>query len=337
MTEGMRIESIDIFKADLALREPFKIAIMEIRHAQNVFIRINTESGLYGMGEASPFWKICGETQGTSLAAARDLAMLIKGKDALALEERIADLEGYLSHNSTIRSAFDMALYDLLGKATGRPVYALLGGGRRPLRTDLTISINEPAYMAERAKEFVAAGFGAIKVKLGTTYAEDLERIKSIRSAIGGEIPIRIDANQGWDYNTALAILRALEPMGIEYCEQPVACWNHAAMKELRQRTSIPIMADESLFDHHDAFALCRAECCDYLNIKLSKSGGDTQRAEHLHRGRELRQGVHDRLHDGEPSRTDRRCAPGLGEAQRHFLRSGQRSAFGGGSGDGRN
>ena len=274
MFKGMKIESIDVFKADLALREPFRIAIMEIEHANNVYVRINAEGGLHGMGEASPFWKICGETQAIDLAAARDLALLIKGKNALAIEERIADLEGYLSHNSTIRSAFDMALYDLLGKATGMPLYALLGGERRQLRTDLTISINDPSYMAERASEFVAAGFSAIKVKLGTTYAEDLERIVSIREAVGGDVPIRIDANQGWDFTTALAILRALEPMGIEYCEQPVACWDHAALSELRRGTSIPIMADESLFDHHDAYKLCCGECCDYLNIKLSKSGG---------------------------------------------------------------
>jgi L-alanine-DL-glutamate epimerase-like enolase superfamily enzyme len=274
MAKGMKISSVQVFKADMALHEPFRIAIMEFKHARSVFVKIDTDAGIYGMGEASPFWRLCGETQEINLAAARDLALLLKGKDPLAIEERIGDMEGYLNHNTTIRSAFDMALYDIAGKAADKPLYALLGGEKRTLVTDMTISINDPGYMAKKAKDFVAKGFGAVKVKLGTTMAEDVERIRAIRGAVGDRIPIRIDANQGWDFNTAVATLQALEPLGIQYCEQPVAHWNFTALRELRRRTSIPIMADESLFSQRDAFVLCRDECCDYLNIKLSKSGG---------------------------------------------------------------
>lgn len=270
----MKIESVQIYKADIPLHETFRIAVMEFDHALNVFVKINTDSDIYGIGEASPFWKLCGETQAINMAAAQDLALLIKGKNPLAIEERIRDIEGFLKHNTTIRSAFDMALYDLLGKAADRPLYTILGGEKRTLITDLTISINDADYMAEKAIEFVKRGFNAIKVKLGTTKEEDVQRIRAIRKAIGDEIPIRIDANQGWDHNTALATLQALEPLGIQYCEQPVAYWDLASMRELRNHTTIPIMADESLFDHRDAFTLCRDDCCDYLNIKLSKSGG---------------------------------------------------------------
>jgi len=117
-------------------------------------------------------------------------------------------------------------------------------------------------------------GFQAIKVKMGTSRDQDIERITKIRKAIGDELPIRIDANQGWDYKTAMHVLKALEPMGIEYCEQPVACWDYENMRRIRERTSIAIMADESLFDHHDAFKLASMACCDYFNIKLAKSGG---------------------------------------------------------------
>ena len=274
LEKDMKISNVTVYKADIPLRESFRIAIMEITNAQNVFIKIETDEGLYGMGEASPFWRICGETQAISLAAARDLALLLKGKNPLAIEARIADIEGYLDNNPTIRSAFDMALYDLLGKAAGLPLYALLGGEKRELVTDLTIGINDPAYMAESAKEIVARGFNAIKVKLGTTADEDIARISTIRNAVGHSIPIRIDANQGWDFNTALEVLNALEPMGIQYCEQPLVNWNYIDMAHLRRRTTIPIMADDGLKDHHDAFKLCSQDCCDYLNIKLSKAGG---------------------------------------------------------------
>jgi L-alanine-DL-glutamate epimerase-like enolase superfamily enzyme len=274
MAKAMKITKISIYKADIPQIEPFKIAIMEITDALNIYVKIETDSGLYGMGEASPFWRICGETQAISIAAARDLALLLKGKDPLAIEARVSDMQGYLDNTPTIRSAFDMALYDLLGKAAGLPLYAVLGGARRELVTDLTIGIGEVGQMAEKAKKIVARGFKAIKVKLGTTAAQDIARIRAIREAIGESVPIRIDANQGWDYNTALEVLLALEPLGVQYCEQPVVNWNYSDMAALRRRTTIPIMADDGLKDQHDAFKLCSSQACDYLNIKLSKAGG---------------------------------------------------------------
>lgn len=274
MKNKLRIQSVDIYKSDISLKEPFKIAIMEIRSAQSIFIKINTDGGLYGLGEANPTWGITGETQSISQAGAVDLAKLLLRKDPLNIEERMKEIDRFLIHNSSLRSAFDMALYDILGKAADLPLYAVLGGGKRSFWTDNTIGIAEPDYMAKKALDYKNQGFQAIKVKLGTTIDQDVERIKKIREAIGDELPIRIDANQGWDYKMAVNILQALESMGIEYCEQPVAHWDYENMQRIRQNTSIAIMADESLFDHHDAFKLASRGCCDYFNIKLAKSGG---------------------------------------------------------------
>jgi len=274
MKERLEITSIDIYKSDIELIEPFRIAIMEITSAQSIFIKISTNEGLYGFGEANPTWGITGETQAIDLAGASDLSKLLLNKDPLNIEGRMKEINRFLIHNSALRSAFDMALYDLLGKAAELPLYAVLGGGRRSFWTDNTIGIAVPDYMAKKALEYKNQGFQAIKVKLGTTVDLDIERIKKIREAIGDDLPIRIDANQGWDYKTAVAILQALESMGIEYCEQPIACWDYENMRRIRQNTSIAIMADESLFDHHDAYKLALMGCCDYFNIKLAKSGG---------------------------------------------------------------
>lgn len=270
----MKVTSIDIYAADIQLKEPFRIAIMEIASAQSVFVKINTDQGLYGLGEANPTWSITGETQAINMAGAADLAKLLIGKDPLNIEERVREVERFLLRNSTIRSAFDTALYDLLGKAAGLPLYAVLGGGKRALWTDNTIGIADADYMAEKAADYRTRGFRAIKVKLGTSREQDVERIRKIRKTIGEDLPIRIDANQGWDYKTAVSALNALEPMGIEYCEQPVASWDYENMARIRRNTSIAIMADESLFDHHDAFKLASMGCCDYFNIKLAKAGG---------------------------------------------------------------
>lgn len=274
MHEAVRITSVEVYRADLALHEPFRIAVMVTETAPNIFIRVHTDAGFYGMGEASPTWRLCGETQGIDIAAARDLARLLEGRDALAVEERQREMKAYLAHNSTIRSAFDMALYDIAGKAAGLPLYKLLGGERRTLKTDLTIGLGEPDHMARKAEGIRRLGFGAVKVKLGTTREADTARIEAIRSALGPDVPLRIDANQGWSFATAAATLGALEPFSIQYCEQPLPRWDRTGMRELRERTSIPIMADEALFDQHDAFALAAGRCCDYFNIKLAKSGG---------------------------------------------------------------
>ena len=270
----LKITSVDIYKADIEFHEPFRIAIMEITSAQSVFIKINTDEGMYGLGEANPTWGITGETQSINLAGAVDLARLLLGKDPFNIEERMREIDKFLVHNSTLRSGFDMALYDLLGKAAELPLYAILGGGKRSFWTDNTIGISDPDYMAKKAVDYAKRGFQAIKVKLGTTRDQDVERIRKIRKAIGDDLPIRIDANQGWDYKTAVTTLQALETYGIEYCEQPIACWDYENMRRIREKTSIAIMADESLFDHHDAFKLASMGCCDYFNIKLAKSGG---------------------------------------------------------------
>ncbi|WP_321491458.1 dipeptide epimerase [uncultured Desulfobacter sp.] len=270
----MKITSIEIFKSAIKTVEPFRIAIAVIEHSFNLFIKIHTDEGIYGMGEAAPFWAVTGETQATALAAAKDLAGMLVGEDPLKIREHNQALHRYLVYNSAVRSGFDMALYDLLGKKAGLPVYALLGGNRRCFSTDCTIGIDTPEAMAQKAAALKSQGFNVLKIKLGQTMAQDLARIRAVRQAIGPDIPLRVDANQGWDYPTAAAMLRQFGALGVEYCEQPLAAWDYDNMKRLRDNSDIPIAADESVFDHHDAFKLAAAGCCDILNIKLAKSGG---------------------------------------------------------------
>jgi len=270
----VKITKITVYKADIPLKAPFRIALATLETAPNFFLRIETDEGLVGWGEGSPFPAIVGEPQATCLAAAKELAQLLVGKDPLAIEDRLAELAAYLPHNTTTRSAFDMALYDILGKAAGLPLYKLWGGSERRLVTDNTIGIAPPEAMAERALGMKEAGFPAIKIKLGTAPREDIERVVQVRQAIGPELPIRVDANQGWNRAQALEVLSAIEGLGIQYCEQPVPAWDIASLRAVHSGTTIPIMADESVFDLHDALELVKAEACDYLNIKLSKAGG---------------------------------------------------------------
>jgi len=167
-----------------------------------------------------------------------------------------------------------MALHDIAAKEKGLPLYAFLGGDKKIIQTDLTIGINTPENMADTARSFVKDGVKIIKVKLGKNGTEDIERIRLIREAVGADIQLRVDANQGWDYPTALATLNAISTYDIGFCEQPMHHRLDYLLPELKKNVTIPIMADESVFDHYDAERLIKADACSYINIKLAKSGG---------------------------------------------------------------
>ena len=270
-----KISKVDIYKINVLMGKQFNLALGVVKGAQNILVRIQADDDIYGLGEGSPLWFITGETQAIAFEAAKDCARLLVSKNPSAIEERMRELDLLLTHNSTVKSAFDMALYDLLAKRAGLPLYALMGGERSDdVITNLTMGIGEPEEMAQSALEYKGAGAHFIKAKLGNNPKEEVVRIQAIRDAIGYEIPIRIDANQAWDYVTAVEVLQRLEPFNIQYCEEPVPHWNNADLKRVGGKSPIPIMADESLFDHHDAFRLASMGACDYFNIKLCKAGG---------------------------------------------------------------
>ncbi len=270
----MRVTKIELFKANLPLKRPFRIAIGETRATETMFVRVSTDAGLSGMGEADCFRPVVGENQATAVAAGMEYARLLLGKDPVAINSRVAELRQFMPATPTARSAFDMALHDIAAQAAGMPLYAFLGGEKRSFQTDITVGLDTPEIMAAHAREIADRGLQAIKIKLGTQAAEDIARMRAIRAEIGDAIALRIDANQGWDRAAAMTVLDAIAPLGIEYCEQPVRAWDHAGMAAISARSPIPIMADESLFDDHDAFTLAAGGACQYLNIKLAKSGG---------------------------------------------------------------
>ncbi len=269
----MKITHTEIYRFSIPM-EPFVIATGTMDYAQNTFIRVYTDSGIYGVGECSAFPMIVGETQDTCLALAKDFARLWKGKDPLAIAERLAELDAYVARNSTIKSAFDLALHDLAAKHADMPLYRFLGGEARNVVTDITVGIASPEIMATKALAFKNQGADVLKIKLGKKPAEDIERIAAIRQAVGETLSIRIDANQGWSYHEAVAALRGLQPFNIQFCEQPMRSYNDHLLPRLRKETTIPLMADESCYDHRDAERLAIQGACDYINIKFSKSGG---------------------------------------------------------------
>jgi len=269
----MKILKTDIYKLSIPMH-PFTIATGTMHYAQNIFIRIHTDAGYYGVGECSAFPMIVGETQATCFEMAKDFAALWKDRDAEDIAARMGELHMFTAFNATIKSAFDMALYDLAARRAGQPLYQFLGGKKKDIETDLTIGIDTPENMASTAVQFQDNGVRMIKIKLGRNGKEDVERVRQIRAAVGNDIILRIDANQGWDFDTALNALCDMEPYNVQFCEQPMRHWDDHKLPLLRKQSPVKIMADESVFDHHDAGRLIREQACDYINIKFAKSGG---------------------------------------------------------------
>lgn len=269
----MLINRIEIYRFSIPM-EPFTIATGTMDYAQNILVKIFTDSGIYGLGEGSAFPMIVGETQDSMLQIAQDFAKIWKGKNPLEIHERIAELNLYVPNNTTCKSAFDMALYDIASKNANLPLYKFLGGEKRSVITDMTIGIDTPENMAKTTLKHVKNGCSIIKIKLGKKIFDDVERVKQIRKAVGNDIILRLDANQGWSFEDAIEILNKLSEYHIEFCEQPMRTWYDDQLPELIKLSSIKITADESCFNHHDARKLINTKSCDYINIKFAKSGG---------------------------------------------------------------
>lgn len=276
MHTGTTIQSVEIYKLFIPLKEPFVISLGPITAVKNIVVIMRTKDGCAGYGECSPYMTINGESVDTCFIVGQYLAQVLKGKEALQIAACMEAMDKTIYANSSIKSAFDIALHDIAAQHAGVPVYKFLGGEKNKiLETDMTVSMGDPQKMKADAIKFKEQGFPAIKVKLGESLEKDVARIKAIREGIGNEHPLRIDANQGWHTaDKAIEVLQALNMYSIEHCEEPIARHRFMELNKVSAASPIPIMADESCGDEHDAERLIQLNACSMFNIKLGKSSG---------------------------------------------------------------
>lgn len=241
-----------------------------------VLVRIETDEGLAGVGEAQVDVGFFGETVEQARAAIEDyLGPQLVGKDPLD-REYLFGLIDYRG-NSCSKAGIDLALHDLLGKVAGIPVSVLLGGRRRT-RVPVAVEIagGAPDAMAAECVAFMAKGVRAFKPKIGGDPDADADRLRAIREVVGPDVSIRADANQGYSPKEAIRLCRLAEKrdLGLELLEQPVAAWDLQGMAFVRRSVDTLIEADESCFSVHDAMQIVRHEAADVLNIKIGKAGG---------------------------------------------------------------
>src|SRR5688572_27849364 len=239
MADQQIISQVEIYKLRIPLIEPYITSLAYETHVENVIIVIRTEQGMTGFGECSPYMPVNGESIDTCFIVAQYFAKMLKGKNALKLKENLSAMDKIIYGNTSIKSAFDIALHDIMGQHKEVPLYKLYGGkNNKELVTDYTVSLDNAEKMAADALKIKNLGYPAIKVKLGESKKKDVERIRMIREAVGDDIPVRIDANQGWSLKEAIETLKELDQYDIEHCEEPIAKWNFIDRKSTRLNSS---------------------------------------------------------------------------------------------------
>ncbi|HUS05532.1 MAG TPA: enolase C-terminal domain-like protein [Bryobacteraceae bacterium] len=275
----MRITKIETIPVKVPIRPEFIIRGSLGLHEESPFVilRIYTDEGVIGLGEVSctPVWS--GEDAATAVHIIQDfLEPAIVGEDPRDIERLTIKMRRTVAGHPFTKSGIELALWDILGKTAGLPVYRLLGGAiRDTVPIKMSVSGVDPGRAAEIASWAMQRGLKALKVKVGMDPAADIERVKAVRAAIGPAVRLGIDANGGWSPRVAIeTICRMKTESNIYFAEQPVAPLDIQWLVDVRRNVPVPVMADESCYTLQDAMALSRAGAADILSIYVGKGGG---------------------------------------------------------------
>lgn len=273
----MKIKEIEIFAIRLPLVDPFIISYHTYDDMPSIIVKLTTEEGLIGYGEAVADEHVTGETWEATFALLKNtLAPLLIGENSMEFERLHEKMDKAVYQAPTAKAALDIACYDVVGKKLGVPVYQLLGG-RYHEKFPIThvLSIGTPESMAEEAVARMKEGYSSFKMKVGTEVQADVKRIQAVRAKVGDDIAIRVDVNQGWRNSAnTIAAMRQLEPVGLDWLEQPVVADDFNGMVEVKAKTSTPLMMDEGLRGPRDMRELIEKQAAHKVNIKLMKCGG---------------------------------------------------------------
>jgi muconate cycloisomerase len=273
----MRITKLEA----IPVRVPLKVSMVtKTAHGEHhtsdyVIVKLHTDEGLIGLGEAtvSALWS--GETSKSCVAALAELiGPALMGADPSQISALRKLMDFLIKLNPFTKAAVEMALWDIAGKARGMPVYQLLGGKFWDIiPTKMMVGAFDLPHVRALAEQFLAWGVRCLKVKVGLDLAGDLARVKAVRDVAGPDVAITVDANCGWNATTARIALERLRPFNLLLAEQPIGPGDAEAMASLRA-LGIPIMVDESVFTLADAWNVLRAHAADVVSIYPGKNGG---------------------------------------------------------------
>ncbi len=268
----MRLEELEVFPYSLPFREPYVTARGELRERRLILVRIRGE-GLEGLGETAALSLRGGVSLESIVAEIRDRcwpALLDGGIEPERIWSAIARCRNRGASAQAV-AAVDIALHDLVGRASGKPVWQLLGAHEaEPVACNATLPAANPAATRAMAEDWAAQGFRTFKLKVGL--AGDVTQVATVRQTLGADAAIRVDANGAWSVGDAVDRLTAMVGHDIELAEQPVGTFEQ--MVEVRRRVDVRIAADESLVSPFDARRARELDACEIAAVKIAKVGG---------------------------------------------------------------
>ena len=272
----MKIVSGEAIPICIPLKKIFVIASGKLVHSNHVLVRLTDENGIVGWGETTTFMEVYGYDQRALFHVLTDyLIPAVIGKKIDSLKELHRLLDQRIPHNLMAKAGIDLAVCDLMAKAQGLPMWAVIDK-KRTDRVPLTgiVDIVSPSAASASAVEQAAQGFQTIKVKIGQDAATDIRRVKAVRESVCDGIRLRVDGNCGYDRETAWSVFSQMETLGLEWIEQPLPAWDLEGMAMLADRLKTPLAVDESVYTIHDAKRCIAMGAADVVNIKVPKCGG---------------------------------------------------------------
>ncbi|MFB6194571.1 MAG: dipeptide epimerase [Haloplanus sp.] len=268
------ISSVSVRPVDIPLDSPFEIALGTQTAAENLFVRVETEAGAVGIGEAAPHSAVTGATRDAALAQARDAAAVVRGRESGNYRAVVDDLRDTFPGMVSANVALEAAVLDAHCRERGVPLSELFGGQPTPLETDVTVSMVSPEKARASAARAADDGYGTVKVKTGDAVEESVARVEAVAEA-HPDCEITVDANQGWSPAAAIRFCREMADRGVDLAlvEQPVPADDVGGLAEVKRRVEPPVAADEAVFTPADALRVVEREAADVINVKLAKSG----------------------------------------------------------------
>jgi len=271
----MNIRRLEAWPVRIRLSEPYTIAYETVTSTTQVFLRIETSAGIVGYGCAAPDFEVTGETGDSVMAVFDDVIFpAFKGSDPLRRARLMRRIRPRLENHPAARAMAEMALWDILGKCAGLPLYKVFGGFRHQMPTSVTIGILPVRETVAKALDYVHQGFRSLKIKGGGDVENDIERVIRVRETVGAKTELRFDANQGYSQQETLRFAEATRAAELAFIEQPTPRARHRLLGQIARRSPLPVMADESLTNLQDAYRLARQGLVSMFNIKLMKVGG---------------------------------------------------------------
>lgn len=272
----MKIKKINTWRKDLGNKRPYTIAFKTVSDVEAVFVHLELEDGLYGIGAGNPSQQVVNESiDDTAAAVSGGNLDFLLGRDIREFYTLQKEVQQHLKKTPAARAATDIALHDAFTKYLDVPLARFLGQKIETLPTSVTIGIKGVEETLEDVREYVSEGFHVMKVKTGHSVDTDIERMARLYEEFGDKIIVRVDANQGYDRAALEKFYKETRHMKIELIEQPVPADAVELLKSLPDDIKKVIAADESVKSPFDAFRLADAPAaCGIFNIKLMKSGG---------------------------------------------------------------